>query len=620
MKQYVSPFKLLDPYTIEDKDIFFGRDQEVDALYKMVFQTNLILVYGQSGTGKTSIIKCGLANRFKKTDWFDLYVRRQENINDSLRNAIRSNVKTSIRDDMSLSKMIHSIFLDYFKPVYIIFDQFEELFILGSEEEKKQFIHDIAELLQQEDLPCTLVIVMREEYIAQLYDFEKVVPELFDKRIRIEPMSRANASHVIQQTCDKFGIELEEETAETIVDKITEERGRVQLTYLQVFLDKLHRNAFEINPEKIVFDRALVEKLGRIDDVLVDFLEEQLLAYERKMGNRNTALSFLKIFVSPKGTKVPVMHRDISNLLPGFTKEELNQSLEFFVSRRILRPLENEQYELTHDSLAAKIATFDIQIYKMPEAEKLAKYSSPENPYVGYQYYTQEMAALFFGRDKEIMTLFNKIANQPQSRISVIYGQLGVGKTSLILAGLLPRLSEYFNCHYIRCNKKLIENAAIEKLLENNPEELKNLNLYTALFGEEKQNEKQEIIIFDQFEEFYIWINERKKLNNFYQHVVQLLSDHPNTKLIFIIREEYFAQLSDFETVIPNLLDSRMRVEPINYKQAYDIIDNMTQQANLRFEDQEIIDRIIQSISETDGRINPTFLQLYMKELYAGVE
>ncbi len=620
MEQYVSPFKLLDPYTIEDKDIFFGRDQEVDALYKMVFQTNLILVYGQSGTGKTSIIKCGLANRFKKTDWFDLYVRRQDNINDSLRSAIRSNVKTSISNDLPLSEMINSIFLDYFKPVYIIFDQFEELFILGAEEEKKQFIHDIAELLQQEDLPSTLVIVMREEYIAQLYDFEKVVPELFDKRIRIEPMSRANASSVIQQTCEKFDIELIGETADKIVDKITEERGRVQLTYLQVFLDKLHRNAFKINPEKIVFDSALVEKLGRIDDVLVDFLEEQLLAYETEKGNRNTALSFLKIFVSTKGTKVPVMHHEVSNLLPGFTKEELNESLEFFVSRRILRPLENEQYELTHDSLAAKIATFDIQIYKMPEAEKLAKYSSPENPYAGYQYYTPEMAAVFFGRDKEIKTLFDKIANQPQSRISVVYGQLGVGKTSLILAGLMPRLSEYFSCHYIRCNKKLIENEAIQKLLKNSPEELKNSNLYTALFGKGKNDQKQEIIIFDQFEEFYIWTTDRKRLNNFYQHVVQLLSDHPNSKLIFIIREEYFAQLSDFETVIPNLLDSRMRVEPINYKQAYDIIDNMTQQADLKFEDQEIIDRIIQNISETDGRINPTFLQLYMKELYAGVE
>ena len=266
-----------------------------------------------------------------------------------------SNVKTSIaKRTHRLPEMINSIFLDYFKPVYIIFDQFEELFILGSEEEKNQFIQDISELLQQEDLPCTILFVMREEYIAQLYDFEKAVPELFNKRIRIEPMSRANASNVIEKTCDKFAIGLADKTAEAIVDTITEERGRVQLTYLQVFLDKLHRIAFKKNEDKIVFDLELVEKLGKIDDVLVDFLEEQLIAYESEIAEQNTALSFLKIFVTSKGTKVPVSHYDISRLLPGFTQQELNQSLEFFVSRRILRPLENEQYELTHDSLSSK--------------------------------------------------------------------------------------------------------------------------------------------------------------------------------------------------------------------------------------------------------------------------
>ena len=120
-----------------------------------------------------------------------------------------------------------------------------------------------------------------------------------------------------------------------------------------------------------------------------------------------------------------------------------------------MRPLENEQYELTHDSLAAKIATTDVQIYKMPEAEKLAKYDLPENPYVGYQYYTQDMAELFFGRDKEIKTLLNKIANQPQSANYGSLWPIRCWKNFVALAGLLPRLSEYFNCHYVRCNKKI---------------------------------------------------------------------------------------------------------------------------------------------------------------------
>ena len=59
-----SPFKFLDAFTLKDKDAFFGRDQEIDTLYSLVYKTPMVLVYGLSGTGKTSLIQCGLANRF----------------------------------------------------------------------------------------------------------------------------------------------------------------------------------------------------------------------------------------------------------------------------------------------------------------------------------------------------------------------------------------------------------------------------------------------------------------------------------------------------------------------------------------------------------------------------
>jgi MoxR-like ATPase len=65
-----SPFKFLDAYTIDDRQAFFGREEEVAALYDMVTRNRLILVYGQSGTGKTSLIQCGLAARFDATDWY----------------------------------------------------------------------------------------------------------------------------------------------------------------------------------------------------------------------------------------------------------------------------------------------------------------------------------------------------------------------------------------------------------------------------------------------------------------------------------------------------------------------------------------------------------------------
>lgn len=79
-----SPFKFLDSYTKDDRDIFFGCDREIEEMYQKVFESKILLVYGISGTGKTSLINCGLANKFEDTDWLPVNVRRGRNMTESL--------------------------------------------------------------------------------------------------------------------------------------------------------------------------------------------------------------------------------------------------------------------------------------------------------------------------------------------------------------------------------------------------------------------------------------------------------------------------------------------------------------------------------------------------------
>ena len=83
-----SPFKFLDSFTKEDKDIFFGRDKETEELYQKVFESKLLLIYGVSGTGKSSLLQCGLANKFQESDWLPISIRRGGDINESLRKSI----------------------------------------------------------------------------------------------------------------------------------------------------------------------------------------------------------------------------------------------------------------------------------------------------------------------------------------------------------------------------------------------------------------------------------------------------------------------------------------------------------------------------------------------------
>ena len=135
MKKY--PFKFLDAYERNDRNIFFGRDEEIEALYEMVFQSDLVLVYGASGTGKTSLINCGLAGKFQPHNWLPLTIRRGKDINTSLKDKLLEaggNFDTAFQyssdygdlDEEThtrspLGNALQSIYQHYFRPIYLAF-------------------------------------------------------------------------------------------------------------------------------------------------------------------------------------------------------------------------------------------------------------------------------------------------------------------------------------------------------------------------------------------------------------------------------------------------------------------------------------------------------------------
>ncbi len=80
--------------------------------------------------------------------------------------------------------------------MYLIFDQFEELFILGSADEQEQFIETVKEILQVEQ-PVKMIFSIREEYLGHLNWFERAVPQLLRKKLRVEPMNLDKVRQVI---------------------------------------------------------------------------------------------------------------------------------------------------------------------------------------------------------------------------------------------------------------------------------------------------------------------------------------------------------------------------------------------------------------------------------------
>ena len=359
-----SPFKFLDSYTKEDRAIFFGRDREIEELYQRVFESKLLLVYGVSGTGKSSLIQCGLANKFQETDWLPLIIRRGSNIIRSMANALSMASITTLETDITTTaqfrKSVRSLYLDHYKPVFFIFDQFEELFIFGGKEERQEFVKVVRSLIES-DLQCRFIFVMREEYMAGVSEFEKYIPDFFDNRVRVEKMSHLNAIEVINGPCKAFNIKLEVGFAEALLEKLSPGSEDVELTYLQVFLDRIfhieqNEKVTRIRVEHLSFTISLLEKTGNVSDILGSFLDEQISLME----DPETAMTILKAFVSGKGTKRPADELEIIDNIRSLGREispgTIRELIRNFVRLRILRDKDdNDRYELRHDSLAEKV-------------------------------------------------------------------------------------------------------------------------------------------------------------------------------------------------------------------------------------------------------------------------
>ena len=384
------PFKFLDAYSKEDADIFFGRDAEIEELYSRVFYSKLLLVYGQSGVGKTSVIRCGLANRLGEADALPIFIRHNGDLLQSLVREANKYAMTplpAISADMEVAafaQAVRSLYLDYFKPIFLIFDQFEELFLFGSPAEQQRFAAMLA-TFSEASLECRVILCIREEYLAELTAFEQTVPNLFANRLRVERMSRANALAAIAGPCRVCGVRLEDGAAEDVLTRLGgESAGTVELTWLQVVLDKLyHQAARRAESDDLSLMRADVAALGSLGNVLAGFLEEQIAAMGEQAASGEAVL---KTLITPEGTKKTVTVADVvtglNSLGTPADTAHVTEMVNHFVAVRILRERDDASgYELRHDSLAQHI----FERMTALEKDVLEALQMVENRYKEYQ-------------------------------------------------------------------------------------------------------------------------------------------------------------------------------------------------------------------------------------------
>jgi tetratricopeptide (TPR) repeat protein len=403
---YVGP----RPYQQNQSELFFGRAHEVREITSLVAAQQTLLVFAPSGAGKTSIINAGLIpalhSRFDilpparlRATANELASPRVRNVYvfNALRNWLngtldrqpgyvsigRYRLRPSATDrgaaasgptpGLTSAEQLHDISLaDYLtrrtaalddegsrKPRLVIFDQFEELLTLHPEhwEHRQDFFEQLREVLES-DAAVRIVMVIREDYLAQLHRYAPIVPGGLRTRYRLELLSRQPALEAVTKPALRAGRSFAAGVAEDLVDDLRRFRvdtGRGKSISVDgefadpVQLQVVCRSLWSRLPAEVTeITEGHRGLYGDVDAALSRYYDEAIEAALPVADIEESLLRkwFASSFVTPMKTRNTVLST------PRMTAGVPNTVIEEFARRHVIRAdfrAGAKWFELTHD-------------------------------------------------------------------------------------------------------------------------------------------------------------------------------------------------------------------------------------------------------------------------------
>jgi len=269
-------------------------------------------------------------------------------------------------------------------------------------------------------------------------------------------------------------------------------------------------------------------------------------------------------------------------------------------------------------------------LWNLPEAvgdplfglPSLPEQDLPESPYRHLNWFTRKDAEVFFGRGYQIRELYDRLTAPHTAPVLLFYGQSGVGKSSVLDAGLIPRLERDYEVRYLRRSS----DGLLETLQSVFGTESTVLGLDPAWRKQEERTGKPLIVFLDQVEEVFTRpvAGLTDEMDQFIQALEVIFNDparRPKGKLVLGFRKEWLAEL---ETHLVNheIPRSKVFLQPLDRRGVIEVVRGPTESRRLRdhygLTVEDDLPEIIADdlIEDRDSAVAPT-LQILLTKLWA---
>jgi energy-coupling factor transporter ATP-binding protein EcfA2 len=238
---------------------------------------------------------------------------------------------------------------------------------------------------------------------------------------------------------------------------------------------------------------------------------------------------------------------------------------------------------------------------KITEKPAISADFKPENPYRGLYTFEEEHAALFHGRERASWDLLSYLL---ENRFLAVIGASGSGKSSLVKAGLLPKLRQ-----------GRISGSDQWQIRSMNPGRHPHRRLMEILEKLPATN-RSFFLFIDQFEEVFTLCEDEIEKQNFMRLLVrQVEAADCDLRIVVAIRADFLGKCADYD--IADLIN-RSRptgyvVKPLSRKELEEAIAQPAAQHGVTFQD-GLVQQVTADVLDRPGAL--PLLQYALKELW----